>query len=416
MNPHPLERSACAAALLLLLSGVGHASIYMDLPGADGTSTARGHENWINVDSLQWGAGVSAVPENTGRAWQVSRPSFSDIVWSQAADISVPRLMNKLFTRSITEKSIIDLTRTESRTGETTYLQLETKKVAVTGVSLSNGSVSASQAYSNIQMSYTPSSTGKDAGTRIVADYDLMTGKATLSGARAPSTSGSGSSIAPGIYMRLGSGSEAIAGEVTSEPYRNWSRIDSAQLGVGAAHNPATGSVSAPSFSELTVTQAFDQTTPVVFNKLVTGKNIGEVVVDYVSSYGHSGNQFAYMRLVFQDVVFTGLSLSSGGDLPYVSESMSFSKMSQTVFDIDDLGMIIGSSSYGYDLRAQKALDDALKGESVSNFGSGRLAAMAAGSEAPPPAPAPIPEPRTALMLLAGLGVLAIAAKRRLPT
>ena len=75
-----------------------------------------------------------------------------------------------------------------------------------------------------------------------------------------------------------------------------------------------------------------------------------------------------------------------------------------------------GSSSYGYDLRAQKALDDALQGASVSNFGNGRLAAMAAGSEAPPPAPAPIPEPRTALMLLAGLGVLAIAAKRRLPT
>lgn len=415
MNPHPLRRSACAAALLLL-SGVAHASIYMDLPGADGASTALGHEKWISVGSLQWGVGVSAVPENTGRAWQVSRPSFSDIVWSQAADISVPRLMNKLFTRSITEKSIIDLTRTESRTGETTYLQLETKKVAVTGVSLSNGSVSASQAYSKIQMSYTPTSTGKDASSKIVADYDLMTGKATLSGARAPSTSGSGTSPAPGIYMRLGSGSEAIAGEVTSEHYRNWSRIDSAQLGVGAAHNPATGSVSAPSFSELTVTQAFDQTTPVVFNKLVTGKNIGEVVVDYVSSYGHSGNKIAYMRLVFQDVVFTGLSLSSGGDLPYVSESMSFSKMSQTVFDIDDLGMTIGSSSYGYDLRAQKALDDALQGESVSNFGSGRLAAMAAGSEAPPPAPAPIPEPRTALMLLAGLGVLAIAAKRRLPT
>ncbi|MEB3090036.1 type VI secretion system tube protein Hcp, partial [Parvimonas sp. M20] len=94
--------------------------------------------------------------ENTGSAWQVSRPSFSDIVWSQQADISVPRLMNKLFTRSITEKSTIDLTRTDSRGSETTYLQLKTEKVAVTGVSLSNGSVSASQAYSKIQMSYTP--------------------------------------------------------------------------------------------------------------------------------------------------------------------------------------------------------------------------------------------------------------------
>ncbi len=416
MNPHPLRRSACAAALLLLLSGVAHASIYMDLPGADGTSTALGHEKWISVGSLQWGVGVSAVPENTGRAWQVSRPSFSDIVWSQAADISVPRLMNKLFTRSITEKSTIDLTRTDSRGSETTYLQLETEKVAVTGVSLSNGSVSASQAYSKIQMSYTPSSTGKDAGSKIVASYDLVTEKGTLSGARAPLTSGGGTSVAPGIYMRLGSGNDAIAGEVTGEAYRNWIQIDSAQLGVGASYSPATRSVSAPSFSELSITQAFDQTTPVVFNRLVTGKSVGEVVVDYVSVYGRGRDPVAYMRLVFQDVVFTGLSLSSGGDQPYVSESMSFSRMSQTVWELDENGKAIGSSSYGYDLRAQKALDDALQGASVSNFGNGRLAAMAAGSEAPPPAPAPIPEPRTALMLLAGLGVLAIAAKRRLPT
>lgn len=415
MNPHPLRRSACAAALLLL-SGVAHASIYMDLPGADGASTALGHEKWISVGSLQWGVGVSAVLENTGRAWQVSRPSFSDIVWSQEADISVPRLMNKLFTRSITEKSTIDLTRTDSRGSETTYLQLETEKVAVTGVSLSNGSVSASQAYSKIQMSYTPSSTGKDAGSKIVASYDLVTEKGTLSGARAPLTSGGGTSVAPGIYMRLGSGNDAIAGEVTGEAYRNWIQIDSAQLGVGASYSPATRSVSAPSFSELSITQAFDQTTPVVFNRLVTGKSVGEVVVDYVSVYGRGRDPVAYMRLVFQDVVFTGLSLSSGGDQPYVSESMSFSRMSQTVWELDENGKATGSSSYGYDLRAQKALDDALQGASVSNFGNGRLAAMAAGSEAPPPAPAPIPEPRTALMLLAGLGVLAIAAKRRLPT
>lgn len=419
MNLRPLKPAALAATFALLLTGTAHANIYMDLPGATGSATARGHEGWIELGSVQWGVGVAASLNQSlaggSRAWELSRPSFSDIVWTQQADISVPGLMNKMFTRSITGQSTIDLTRSGAKEGELTYLQLVTQQVAVTGVSLSNGSVSASQAYSKISMSYESLQDGKDKGSKIVAEYDLASGKASISGAPAASAAGGGKTVSPGIYMRLGSGAEAIAGEVSADPYRNWVRIDSAQLGVGAAYNLASGSVSMPSFSEIAITQAFDQTTPVVFNGLVTGRNIGEVVIDYVAPYGARDESAAYMRLVFEDVVFTGLSLSSGGDLPYVSESMSFSKMSQTVWEIDGKGGASSFSSYGYDLRTQKVIAGGLQPSSVSGFGAGLAPSMAAGAEIPPTVPAPVPEPQTALMLLAGLGVLAAAARRRLP-
>lgn len=413
MNPHLLRRSALTALLALLLGSPAQAGIYMNLSGIPGTSDTIERKDWIDLQSVQWGVGVGISSAVGGANREVSRPSFSDIVWSQDVDTSVPLLMNRLLSRQSIDKSTIDLVApAQQKTAGKPYLQLETKHVAITGVSLANTSVSASQAYNSFSMSYDPIAFGQDKGDKVIAEYDLVTGKGTLRGAVPAAADGSQEKVTSGIYMRLGSGDKAIAGSSQAENYENWIRIDSAQFGVGAAYGAGQARPGVPSLSELTITQAFDQTVPVVFHNLVSGQSIGQTVIDYVQS-GQNGQPVTFMRLVLEDVLFSSLSLSTGGDLPYVSETLNFSKFSQTVWQIGTDGLPGESTSAGYDLESMKSIG-ALQLKDAARFGNGLAYLAASGStDAPPTAPAPIPEPRTALMMLAGIGVLATVVRRR---
>lgn len=415
MNPHPLCRTTLALTLSLLLAGTAQAAIYLEMPGVTGEATAQGHEKWVELNSVQWGVGVGISSSLGGKgARQVSRPSFSDIVWSQNLDSSVPPLFGKSLSGETVTKSTIDLMASSSSGGKSNspYLKLETEQAVVTSVSLANSSVSASEAYGKITMAYDPQGLGINKGSKLEADYDLTKEASTKTAARAAVSYVGTHNANPGIYLRLGSGSTAIAGDSQAKGYENWIEIDSAQFGVGLAYNPVSGLKSKPSISELTLTQAFDATVPAVFSSLVSGQSIGQAVIEYVVS-GGKGAPSTFMQLVLEDVMFSGLSLSTGGDLPYVSESLNFTKFSQTVWQIESYGARGKSTSTGYDMVDGKPITN-LAVVDVTNFGQGNLGAMASqASTADLPQAAPIPEPQTWLMMLAGIVMLAGAARRR---
>jgi hypothetical protein len=73
------------------------------------------------------------------------------------------------------------------------------------------------------------------------------------------------------------------------------------------------------------------------------------------------------------------------------------------VWDINPDGTRGRSTSVGYDIAKGKVMPGALA-DTVAGFGAGNLAGAA---------PLPVPEPQTWLMMLAGLGLLAAAARRR---
>lgn len=274
MIHHPLRRSAVAFALSLLTAGAARAGIYLDLPGVPGNATAAGHKGWVDLNSVQWGAGVGISSGTGGSRREASPPSLSEIVWSQNLDSSVPPLFGKVFSGITAPTSKIDL-MASGNGAATPYLSSAAEQVVITGVSLSNDSVSASQGYAKLTMTYDPAGLGTKGGVAVSTSYDLL--KRTVEGPKtweAKNFTGTlpaaGASAGTSMYLRLGDrDATAIAGDSRAAGYENWIKIDSAQMGVGLGYNPSTGETSRPSISELTITRPFDATVPVVFADLL---------------------------------------------------------------------------------------------------------------------------------------------------
>lgn len=393
-----LQRTLPALALSVLALGAARAAdtgMSLDLQLGSGKV--------IDMQSLQWGVGVgiSGVTAGGGER-EIGRPSMSDLVWTQGLDTTVPLLMSKALSGAITPLAKIDLKASAGAPGDKSFLRLETANSVVTGVSMANDSVSGSMAYNKFTMTYDPQGLGLP-GKEATVIYDLNRNR-LVSGptGRAPVSFEGTTPASDGIYLRLGSGPAAIAGESQAMGYENWIQIDSFQMGVGVAVDFGSGGliVSKPSVSELTFTQRFDATVPVVLADLLRGTNIGQATIEYVTTT--DAGPVTFMQLALDDVLFSGLSLSTGGDIPYVSESLNFTSFSQTVWDINADGTRGKSTSFGYDSRGN--VDAGTLAANVAGFGTGSLAGSAVS---------PVPEPQTWLMMLAGLAVLTGAARRR---
>lgn len=395
---------------LLALPAAADSGLFLNLPPVKGLSTDETHKGWLDINSLQWGVGVG-IDRNAGGV--VSNPSASSIVWSQSLDSTYPQLLQRLVAAPGGSAQFDVVSPSSTRSAP--FLSLSTTGSAVDGLSFANDSVSGSLSYSAITMTWDPKGLG---GTGSAISTTLDRSKNTVSGptSLAPShaVGGGASTSASGIYMRLGSGASAIAGGATAVGYENWFALDSAQAGAGRGIS-VTGSrteASAPSFSELTVTGTAGAALPVIFSVLAQGRIIPDVTLEYVMA--GSAGPVTFMQMYLQDVYLSGLSISTGGGGPVAySESLSFGKFSQTVWEVNPDGTRGDASSFGYDLTKGTPMMAQLA-PALAGFGAGSLSPEAA-TGGPPGAITPVPEPGQWALLLTGLGLVASRVRRRRP-
>lgn len=154
------------------------------------------------------------------------------------------------------------------------------------------------------------------------------------------------------IYMQM----DKIKGNVTAEGHKEWIELSSFQMGVGRAISTAVGKAkdreaSAPSISEITVSKIMDESSPFLFQEATVGQ-AKKVTIDFVTT-GASKIE-TYLQYVLENCMVSGYSISSGGDRPSETVSLSFTKITSNYMVYDDSGKQTSKFPAGYDLELGK--------------------------------------------------------------
>lgn len=154
------------------------------------------------------------------------------------------------------------------------------------------------------------------------------------------------------IYLKYGD----IKGKVTTAGHEDWIELDSLQWGVGRSISSQIGSsrdreASKPSISEVSATKLMDESSPLLFSEACVGK--GTSVQIALCTTGTDSIE-EYMTYELEDCMISGYSVSSGGDRPSESLSLSFTKMEMKFIPYDDQGKAQSPIPAGYDMMTGK--------------------------------------------------------------
>lgn len=193
---------------------------------------------------------------------------------------------------------------------------------------------------------------------------------------------------------------DGINAEGTSKGHEKWSDINSFSWGVSATATLGGGGAGAgkPLLSDFSWTQGLDSSFNPLFADISTGKHIKNAVVDFMS-VGESPH--VYFKMTFDDVLLTSVVLSASGNADSsFAGSFAYGKVTLDYWAQKADGSLGPKSTAFYDLTTGKGSATAVAGV----FAQGLVG----------PQIAVVPEPESYAMLLAGLGLIGVIARRRL--
>lgn len=155
-------------------------AIYIQFEGIQGNVEAKGHENWIEANSLQWGVGRAITSKiGSSKDREASAPSISEVVVTKEMDKSTPHL----FTEACIgkgKKVEIHLVKTDADQLQS-YMEYTLTDALISGYSVSTGGdrpqENISISFTKIEMKYVPWKDDHTKDSPIPAGYDMTTGK-----------------------------------------------------------------------------------------------------------------------------------------------------------------------------------------------------------------------------------------------
>ena len=113
-----------------------------------GSSTVKGHENWICVDSFNLGVGRSISTSGGGNDRDTSNPSFSEVTFTKSTDIASSDLFIQAVCGSSLGKAEIHFVQTSGNSGDQVYLKYELDQAIVSSYSISSSGERPSESFS----------------------------------------------------------------------------------------------------------------------------------------------------------------------------------------------------------------------------------------------------------------------------
>jgi type VI secretion system secreted protein Hcp len=153
------------------------------------------------------------------------------------------------------------------------------------------------------------------------------------------------------LFLKLGN----ILGDSVDQAHKDWIDLQSVQWGAAAASttSSSTGTTSGKSsLSDIAVTMTAGKASPQVFLATMAGTRFANAVIEGVVATGDSSAKVLELAIV--DAAVSSFSSSSGGSVPSESFSLSFPKVTYTIWEQRADGTIGGSSSATWDVRTSK--------------------------------------------------------------
>jgi type VI secretion system secreted protein Hcp len=153
---------------------------------ADGESTQKGHEKWVEVQGWDWEIEAESSWTKGGGA-SIGKPNPGGITWAHAFDSASTVIMGRICTGSSFPKVELHMTQAAGGAMPQTYFTMVMEGVFITKVSV-NGSEEGrvmqrvEMVFKSVRIEYKPQDkTGKLAAVKVF-NWDIPSGTASPSG------------------------------------------------------------------------------------------------------------------------------------------------------------------------------------------------------------------------------------------
>jgi type VI secretion system secreted protein Hcp len=126
------------------------------------------------------------------------------------------------------------------------------------------------------------------------------------------------------IYLKC----DKAKGSSTTKGFEEQIELNSLQFGAGVGIGSPRGgdrTTSEPSVSEINISKKVDKASEDLLKALLKGESLGKVEISFTAA--SNGEAVAYLVLKIEEVLVSGLSVSSSGDFPNESVSLNFAKL-----------------------------------------------------------------------------------------
>ncbi len=149
-----------------------------------------------------------------------------------------------------------------------------------------------------------------------------------------------------------------LKGDSIIDGHKDWINLNSFQFGVGRGISVAGAGIdretSNPSFSEITVSKAMDVASVFLMMEAACGKSLTKATFHWIQTSGTDKTGQHYLEIILQDPILSGYSISSGGDRPSESLSMSYNAITVQYNQFEKGGTEKAGESKGYDITTNK--------------------------------------------------------------
>jgi type VI secretion system secreted protein Hcp len=153
------------------------------------------------------------------------------------------------------------------------------------------------------------------------------------------------------IYIKYGD----IQGDVTAEGHKGeegWVEVDSFQFGISRSISSPTGGgkdreSSAPSISEIVVTKPADNSSVQWLDHALQGNGV-KATIDFCMT--DEGQLKIYQQYQLENALVSSFSVTSGGDRPRETISLSFTKLEFAFYQVNEDDGFGDTPRTGYDI------------------------------------------------------------------